>query len=148
MEVGSGGDQGQDIEVSVGHAHQLQGLGLGRTLQKIVGGIVGRRLELGANTVQGSGRRAEAGRDSPLRGAIRGSGRRWSTKLDDRQNHLWMWLPVGLTNIRYCTIIARCLRAPVPMVARLEASPWAEVNVVAKLHRDLMSGSGLAGQHV
>ena len=50
VEVGSGGDQGQHIEVSAGHAHQLQGLGLGRTLQKIVGGIVGRRLELGANT--------------------------------------------------------------------------------------------------
>ena len=50
MEVGSGGDQGQHIKVSAGHAHQLQGLGLGRTLQKIVGAIVGRRLELGANT--------------------------------------------------------------------------------------------------
>ena len=31
VEVGSGGDQGQHIEVSAGHAHQLQGLGLGRT---------------------------------------------------------------------------------------------------------------------
>ena len=41
VEVGSGGDQGQHIEVSAGHAHQLQGLGLGRTLQKIVGVIVG-----------------------------------------------------------------------------------------------------------
>ena len=34
------------------------------------------------------------------------------------------------------------------MVAGLEASPWSEVNVVAKLHRDLMSGSGLAARHV
>ena len=121
MEVGSGGDQGQDIEVSVGHAHQLQGLGLGRTLQKIVGGIVGRRLELGANTYRvlvlptvhhkpDSGRPRRPG-PAPIRAS-------------------------------------EGLRAPVAMVARLEASPWAEVNVVAKLHRDLMSGSGLAGQHV
>ena len=29
------------------------------------------------------------------------------------------------------------------MVAGIEANPWSEVNVVATLHRDLMSGSGL-----
>ena len=54
VEVGSGGDQGQHIEVSAGHAHQLQGLGLGRTLQKIVGGIVGAASRTGREHLQGS----------------------------------------------------------------------------------------------
>ena len=54
VEVGSGGDQGQHIEVSAGHAHQLQGLGLGRTLQKIVGVIVGAASRTGREHLQGS----------------------------------------------------------------------------------------------
>ena len=54
VEVGSGGDQGQHIEVSAGHAHQLQGLGLGRTLQKIVGVIVGAASRAGREHLQGS----------------------------------------------------------------------------------------------
>ena len=54
VEVGSGGDQGQHIEVSAGHAHQLQGLGLGRTLQKIVGAIVGVTSRAGRERLQGS----------------------------------------------------------------------------------------------
>ena len=54
VEVGSGGDQGQHIVVSAGHAHQLQGLGLGRTLQKIVGAIVGAASRTGREHLQGS----------------------------------------------------------------------------------------------
>ena len=54
VEVGSGGDQGQHIEVSAGHAHQLQGLGLGRTLQKIVGVIVGAASRAGREQLRGS----------------------------------------------------------------------------------------------
>ena len=69
VEVGSGGDQGQHIEVSAGHAHQLQGLGLGRTRRAGVVAIVGAASRAGREQLRGS---------SPPR----------STNVYGRQNHL------------------------------------------------------------
>ena len=76
VEVGSGGDQGQHIEVSAGHAHQLQGLGLGRTLQKIVGVIVGAASRTGREHLQGSSPPDSTnvyGRQNHLRDVARGA---------------------------------------------------------------------------
>ena len=73
VEVGSGGDQGQHIEVSAGHAHQLQGLGLGRTLQKIVGAIVGAASRAGREHLRGSSPpRSTGGRDGGRGETVRG----------------------------------------------------------------------------